>query len=144
MPASGNYSSHIICGLEGGEGVLHISSSVKRRESDPYLYADPGTENMYVANLRNGSRCIVRYLEFAGENHISISYRGNFTGKMRIVDENTAELIAEIDLKCSKGAEKDWIQSGNIIGACFGVRSLAFVIEGEGELEWNSFEFSAI
>lgn len=70
VPAAGIYSAYIICNLLGPDGAYKIPSNpAERPENAPYLFqeedkaADHGL-NQYVRNLRGGTACAVKYLDF--------------------------------------------------------------------------------
>lgn len=148
--ACSEYSAHIICGMKGPEGVLHLSSSVLRRDSDPYLYQEEKKDrkNMYVANIRNGTECTVKYMEFSGEEKkLRIECRGDFRGRLCVWLRESGDLkkenscmAAEVKIDCSHSGKK-W---ESLEAACrirAGVYAVIFQFSGEGVLDWNSFEF---
>lgn len=143
LPAKGWYSSHIICGLKGPEGVLHLSSHVQRRDSDPYLYEE--SKNMYVANLRDGAQCTIKYMEFSGEEtEIRIEYRGDFIGKIRVYAESKSDgkrnVLSEVPCVCETKDSNQWMNTVAKINKVKGIFSIYFMIQGTGKMEWNGFE----
>lgn len=148
LPAEGRYPSYIICGLRGPEGVLHLSSSVHRRESDPYLIEETrGDESgMYVENLRAGAVCTVKYLEFSGkEKRAGIKYRGGFSGTVKILvrekdDPGLWYPVSKIRIN-SKGESAAWKTVEAELESLKGVYTVYFEISGQGILEWKEFSF---
>lgn len=159
LPAKTWHSAHIICGLQGPEGVLHISSHVKRRPSDPYLYEED--KKMYVANFSNGAECAVKYLKFDGdETKVKTEIRGNAKGilKIKIKEKGSGEITeagaVEVNLEENRSLKtdliseaqdyakkKEWKMLQGDVKINAGTAAVYFRFEGTGSMEFGGFEF---
>lgn len=137
LPALGRYPAYIACGLKGPQGVLHLSSSVKRRTSD--LYFKETEKCLYLTNMQDGASALVRYLEFTGEeNRIFVTCRGSFTGEIRLCEETSGELLSVIPVSCAEG-EGGFVEYSAALRRRKGTISLVFHVCGQGMLECKEF-----
>lgn len=137
FPLGRRYPAHIACGIRGPEGVVHISSRVHRRPSDPYLVQEGGREDgcMYAANLRDGAELTFKYLgavaeELAApERPFEVTVRGcagAFTGTVEVwavLPDGTTRAMGTIPVACNGDAPwQAFAGTVEIPAAVFGVR----------------------
>lgn len=143
LPCGRTYPAHIACGICGPEGVVHLSSRVHRRPSDPFLFQEGGRQDgcMVARNLRDGAELTFKYLAFTGgERSCAITLRGDFTGAVDVigVDElDATELLGSIAVdEANQGA---WTRYTGPIQAPVGTWGVRFRFRGDGASDVRDF-----
>ena len=139
LPTRRAYPVHIACGIRGPEGVVHLSSRVHRRPSDPYLYLEGGREGgcLCARNLRDGASLTFKYFDFDGcEDTCSVDLRGSFAGSVEVlaIDRaGNATPWGEIAVACAPGAQ--WTAYAGTMDAREGVFGIRLAFHGEGAVD---------
>lgn len=143
LPLGRTYPAHIACGIRGPEGVVHISSKVRRRPSDPYLFQEGGRDDgcMYAANLTNGAELTVKYFAMtAGEHACALTCRGTFTGAVEVLvvlPSGGTSRAGEVAVACA--ADAPWATFEGAVTLPEGTAGLRFIPRGEGVLDLRDF-----
>ena len=138
LPASHPYSAHICCNLMGPDGAAQIDQPTGLPESTPYVTEEEhNTEkNQYICNLQSGSVCGVKYLNFHGENELSMSIKGNGCIEIILDDEkNTA--IGNVSVNCGC-----WSKYKTVLPVISGTHAVYFKVTGEdAHIDFSDFCF---
>ncbi len=139
----GQYSTHIACNLytkNGTMGYDKLHGGSGNLEMHPYFTQDgPDREEkpfQYIANFRDGSTAGFKYFEFDGANNISVRVRGIAEGKLIVHDDYAGNEVAEIEIKSDSSIN----EFKSPLRITSGTHPLFFTYEGEGAIEFLSFE----
>lgn len=146
LPLGNTYPAHIACGLCGPEGVVHISSRVHRRPSDPFLFQEGSDCNekgdgcMYAANLRSGSSLAFKYFEGApGIYECALECRGDFDGVVEVFAISHAGVEALVgEIRIAGGETATWSEFRGEVVLEGGVFGLKLSPRGDGSLDIKS------
>lgn len=143
LSGNGSYEARIACNLSSAEGTFPYLESFEKDEKGIHPYftqSDPDRESQgdqYIANMTNGSFAGFKYFLFDGkERGISITARGQANGKMKVYTDRANEAVAEIDVYTSE----KWKEFRGELSAVTDIQPLYFEYEGEGYLDFLSFE----
>lgn len=143
LPTGRTYPAHIACGIRGPEGVVHLSSHVLRRPSDPYLFqeGDRATGSMCARNLRDGAELTFKYFAFSGaETRCRITVRGAFAGAVAVYACSSAGDVRELGSVPVTDAVSDaWTTCCGDVSTQEGTWGIRLVVHGEGVLDINGF-----
>ena len=139
----GCYEARIACNLSGKNGT--VKSDVAKKKDKKMLlpyFTQSGTDreenpDQYIANLKDGAWCGFKYFAFAGdESRITVKVRGVAAGNLKVYTDHA--LAPNATLRIQPGP--DWTEFAADFKACAGTAPLYFVYEGNGSLDFMSFE----
>ena len=94
--------------------------------------------DQYIANMKNGSVAGFKYFEMGEANQIGITIQGNAKGTMQVSDKSDFENIcAEIEVS---NRVKEMHTYKGALNIPRGKRALFFRFQGEGTVDFHSFE----
>lgn len=97
-----------------------------------------GDENIgYIANMRPETSAGFKYFDCKGVKKLAITTKGYATGKMQIRLSWDGPVVGEIPV----GYANVWKRDEGIVNIPDGVNALYFTFEGNGYLQFKSFEF---
>lgn len=144
----GKYEARIACNLWSSDGTGRYDGKFvkKRLKNHPYFtQSGKDRENsgdQFITNFRNGAVAGFKYFEMCGANQIQIEVRGNAKGIMLVAeDSDFSNICAKIPLAITNGEKK--IHSAEL-KTDSGKKALFFCFEGEGVLDFLSFELIKI
>lgn len=141
LPASGSYSAHICCNLTGPDGACLIDNGKKMPENTPYIteeLLENGIKNQYVYNMQQNAVCGVKYLQFKGENGISLMLRGNGVLQILLDDPDSTLAVGNVCVDNSS----DWTEYTVSISEQHGVHAVYFkVSDSDSYVDFSEFRF---
>ena len=141
LEGRGTYEARIACNLFAREGTF---AYLKPHEKDkkklhPYFTqsGEDRTENgdQYIANMKDGATAGFKYFAMNGLSTVSVSVRGQGSGKMEVRTELSGDPIAVIDLQLGS----DWSECSAPAESETGKRALYFTFNGTGSADFRSF-----
>jgi len=144
LKANGSYPFFIICGMEGPEGVLHLSSTVLRRDSDPYLLQEEieNENRLFLCNMQKNAKCTVKYLSFTGnETKSKLKYRSNSDNIIDIYVTKKGEKSRYHSGSIKIEASDNWINKEDHFAVNAGVFEVTWVVAGTGTVDLLEFSF---
>lgn len=142
LPSGERYPAHIACGLKGPEGVVHISSHVHRRPSDPYFWQEGGPDDgcMYAGNLQDGAALTFKYLALSGaETLCELTCRGAFEGEVEVrtvaAEDGAQTVVGTVPV----AASEEWTAHTGAVSIPSGTWGVRFMPHGQGVLDLKDF-----
>ena len=140
----GAYEARIACNLWSINGTgRYDGKSPKQKLKDHPYFTQSGKDrenngDQYIANMKNGSVAGFKYFEMGEANQIGITIQGNAKGTMQVSDKSDFENIcAEIEVS---NREKEMHTYKGALNIPRGKRALFFRFQGEGTVDFHSFE----
>ena len=140
----GSYETRIACNLWSINGTgRYDGKSPKQKLKDHPYFTQSGKDrenngNQYIANMKNGAVAGFKYFEMGEANRIGITIQGNAKGTMQVSDKSDFENIcAEIEVS---NREKEMHTYKGALNIPRGKRALFFRFQGEGTVDFHSFE----
>lgn len=140
----GSYEARIACNLWSINGTgRYDGKSPKQKLKDHPYFTQSGKDrenngDQYIANMKNGSVAGFKYFEMGEANQIGITIQGNAKGTMQVSDKSDFENIcAEIEVS---NREKEMHTYKGALNIPRGKRALFFRFQGEGTVDFHSFE----
>lgn len=142
----GEYPAYICCRLTGRSGAVVCRPQFMTPEY-PYLTQDvPDASPLdmtseepvqYVANINHGSVVGYKYFRIESLDRIRVCLRGQAKGRLLVKTDANGEALGEIAVSLDTC---EWMSlEGNVCIAA-GVHALYFCYEGEGSVDFRSFE----
>ena len=97
MQAKGTYPAAICCNLTNG----HMPHCTNTMIEDDIPYVTQRGGEVYVANVKDGTKIAYKYFDFKGTVSLQLVTRGNGRGKfvVNLLGQNMAEISVEPDEK---------------------------------------------
>lgn len=97
LQAKGTYPAAICCNLTNG----HMPHCTNTMIEDDIPYVTQRGEEVYVANVKDGTKIAYKYFDFKGTVSLQLVTRGNGRGKfvVKLLGQNMAEISVEPDEK---------------------------------------------
>ena len=140
----GSYEARIACNLWSINGTgRYDGKSPKQKLKDHPYFTQSGKDrensgDQYIANMKSGSVAVFKYFEMGEANQIGITIQGNAKGTMQVSDKSDFENIcAEIEVS---NREKEMHTYKGALNIPRGKRALFFRFQGEGTVDFHSFE----
>ena len=143
LQGKGVYPAAICCNLYGSQAPV-ISNIRDMGDLHPYLTQDAPDwspedggrpPRQYIANGQSGMTAVYKSFRFTGANEISITVRGQATGRMIISDHTSGETLCAIGITPCE----EWTEYSGSAVIPDGVHDLCFRFEGEGTLDFLEF-----
>lgn len=151
LPTGRMYPAHIACGIRGPEGVVHISTKVFRRPSDPFLFQEGSDRNeagdgcMYAANLQDGAELTFKYFACTGEErNCALTCRAHgedgFRGAVEVWTLDKDGTVARAgDVSVTVEGGSAWTPFSGEVALPTGTFGIRFIPRGEGSLDLRDF-----
>lgn len=143
LPGKGRYEARIACQLNGRDGILKSDTARKKDKDNLYPYFTQSGEDreekgdQYIANMRDGAWAGFKYFTFDGtEHHIRVTTREIGEGVLRVYCDRNAAPVASVLIH----PVDDWQTAESDITLSSGIHPLFFVYEGNGAMDFLSFE----
>ena len=135
---NGTYEARIACHLYSENGTTE--SLFEQQDENHPAFTQEGEDrecnpNQYINNMRDGATAGYRYFAFENANSISVTTRGNATGKFIVRDEREGNIVAQININPSE----KWETFESSLTINKGKHPLYFTYEGNGALDFMSF-----
>lgn len=146
LPANAEYPAYIICNLHGPKPAGHIPSKPPYDETVPYLWETEAERKeeriLYLRNMRSGSACGVKYLQFSEEGQVKLVLKGG-AGKVTVrLDSEKNEPAAVIAVE---NASDEWMEHTAAVRVTAGVHAVFFCFEeAAGAMDLLSFAFEPV
>ena len=143
LTGKGRYEARIACNLGAAVGMVKSDEAKKKDKKKllPY-FTQSGedreeNEDQYIANLRHGSWCGLKYFAFDGsESKLTVTIRGDAAGTLKVYTDRDLPPVAYVPVKPSD----DWTSFSGKLTIPAGTAPLYFVYEGGGSLDFAAFE----
>lgn len=143
LPTGRTYPAHIACGIRGPEGVVHLSSRVQRRSSDPYLMQEGGRDDgcMLAKNMQPGAELTFKYFACTGrERTCSVTLRGTLAGSVEVQavsPDGAVRPVGTVTVEQPTG--NVWAEHTGSVALPEGVYGIRMVIAGSGSCDIKAF-----
>lgn len=139
LPAAHKHPAYIICNLHGPKPACHIPSKPPYDETVPFL-VESEERILYLHNLQKGAAAGVKYLEFDGEDTITVACRGAAGTVQVYLDEEEGSPVGQIFVPASQ----TWKTCSAVLaGDVTGVHGVYFRFTPEaGAMDFLEFQFT--
>lgn len=137
--ARGYHEARIACNLSSGKGTTFYPKTGVIDTVHPYFTQEgpeDGKGRAYIANLQSGSWAAFKYFATTSENLISIVYRGNGKGTLRVGTTHGHADVANLSIH----SVKHWTTISAPLIAWVGSKPLYFEYVGNGAIDFAGFE----
>ena len=154
LVATGAYPAWICCHLTGPQGARHIEAMTNSEPDEPFVFEENDSAGeqgkvQFVANLQNGATVGYKYFDFpAGQTvgQLVVEVRGyqgsELKGQLAVsLDAAGHSSVAQVAIELAAGAQ-DWSKFAAELPAITGVHPLYLTWQGEGSLDFKSFELA--
>ena len=140
LSGRGSYPARVACNLSSAHGVCSYTKPEEIGPEHPYFTQSGGDRegdgDQYITNLQDGAWAGFKYFAFTGEEKtISVSVRGDASGKLCVATERGGAPVAEITVTPST----DWTQFSAPLTVEPGKAPLYFTYRGDGALDLTAF-----
>ncbi len=143
--SKGRYEARIACNLGAAVPMVKSDEAKKKDKKNLLPYFTQSSEDretngdQYIANLRHGSWCGLKYFAFDGsESKITVILRGNAVGTLKVHTDRNLPPVASILVK----PREAWTEYSVKLEIPAGEAPLYFVYEGGGSFDFSVFEIS--
>lgn len=140
LTANGVYDAAIACILMSRNGAKRYEFGDPIEEWHPYFTQDgedrEDNPGQYIANFSDGALAGYKYFQFDGEDRITVTYRGNAFGTLRVSLDDKKNTVSEIEIRPSE----DWTTATAKMKEAQGTHALYISYEGEGAADLIKFE----
>ena len=143
LSGTGKYEARIACNL-GGSIPMVKSDHAKKADRKNHLpfFTQSGADreadgDQYIANLQDGAWCGFKYFAFVGsEKTVTVTVRGSGSGVIKAYTDWVHPAAAALPVVPSS----EWADFTAPINVSAGVVPLFFVFEGDGAIDFSTFE----
>lgn len=126
LKAEGRYPAVIACNITNGR-MPHGSNRIY---TDSFPNVNDSDGERFIDEISDGTMIGFKYFEFSGISTISIAYKGDGNGRVKVYTDPNGSAAAEIGISPCK----DWKEVSAEISAADGVYPLYLVFSGEGNI----------
>ena len=145
LVGKGRYEARIACNLGALGGMVKSDEAKKKDKKNLLPYFTQSGEDreengdQYIANLRHGSWCGLKYFAFDGtEAELTVTVRGDAAGTLKVCTDRSLAPVASILIKPSE----NWAEYSGKLEIPAGTAPLYFIFDGSGSLDFTAFEIS--
>ena len=137
LKGSGSYNAGIACNLMSKNGAVPYVANTQVSKEHPYITQD-GEEGkeQYITNMQDGAQAGYKYFKMKKLSQIGVETRGKGAGKILVKTELDGNPVAEV----AHTPGSDWTTCYKDVQITDGTTGLWFVYQGEGFIEFKSFE----
>lgn len=136
LDGHGSYPAVICCHLYGKR--MPPKPGVKYREKFRCVAEESGMQ--FIRGIDNGTVIGYKYFLFNGKSKLTITYRGNGSGKVFVTDRENGNALGVIEITPSF----EWKKSYEDVVLSSGKSALYFTYRGEGKIDFLSFELGEL
>lgn len=140
LAGTGCYEARIACNLGFREPSFGYIAAHEPDTLHPYFTQSgcdrEGSPDQYIANMSQGAWCGFKYFDFHGQTSMTVTTRGTGNGELLVSTSRKEPPFARIPIAPSES----WSESGISFPALQGTLPLFFTFQGEGAMDFQSFE----
>lgn len=140
LAGTGCYEARIACNLGFREPSFGYIAAHEPDTLHPYFTQSgcdrEGSPDQYIANMSQGAWCGFKYFDFHGQTSMTVTTRGTGNGELLVSTGRKEPPFARIPIAPSES----WSESRISFPALQGTLPLFFTFQGEGAMDFQSFE----
>ena len=140
LAGTGCYEARIACNLGFREPSFGYIAAHEPDTLHPYFTQSgcdrEGSPDQYIANMSQGAWCGFKYFDFHGQTSMTVTTRGTGNGELLVSTGRKEPPFARIPIAPSES----WSESRISFPALHGTLPLFFTFQGEGAMDFQSFE----
>lgn len=140
LAGTGCYEARIACNLGFREPSFGYIAAHEPDTLHPYFTQSgcdrEGSPDQYIANMSQGAWCGFKYFDFHGQTSMTVTTRGTGNGELLVSTSRKEPPFARIPIAPSES----WSESRISFPALHGTLPLFFTFQGEGAMDFQSFE----
>lgn len=140
LAGTGCYEARIACSLGFREPSFGYIAAHEPDTLHPYFTQSgcdrEGSPDQYIANMSQGAWCGFKYFDFHGQTSMTVTTRGTGNGELLVSTGRKEPPFARIPIAPSES----WSESRISFPALQGTLPLFFTFQGEGAMDFQSFE----